>query len=76
VSKQIVTSQSFIGKKLNKSTSFDIDKAADTIAEELISKKIQKNVREQQYEGLIYGETNGKLFLVTKRDTLVPVIRD
>jgi hypothetical protein len=53
VSKQIVTSQSFIGKKLNKSTSFDIDKAADTIAEELISKKIQKNVHEQQYEGLI-----------------------
>jgi hypothetical protein len=38
---------------LNKSTSFDIDKAADTIAEELISKKIQKNVHEQQYEGLI-----------------------
>jgi fructose-1,6-bisphosphatase/inositol monophosphatase family enzyme len=49
VSKQIVTSQSFIGKKLNKSTSFDIDKAADTIAEELISKKIQKNVHDVKW---------------------------
>jgi TRAP-type C4-dicarboxylate transport system substrate-binding protein len=62
VSKQIVTSQSFIGKKLNKSTSFDIDKAADTIAEELISKKIQKNVHEQQYEGLSLWRNEWKTF--------------
>jgi hypothetical protein len=45
VLKQIVTSQSFIAKTMNESTSFDIGKAADTITEELIPKKIQKKLR-------------------------------
>jgi hypothetical protein len=43
----IVTSQSFIDKKMNESISFDIDKAADAITEELIPEKLNSvsNVR-------------------------------
>jgi hypothetical protein len=48
----VLTSQSFIDKKMNESTSFDIDKAADTITEELKPKKSRK-IYEQQYEGLV-----------------------
>jgi hypothetical protein len=47
VLKRIVTSQSFIDKKMNESISFDIDKAADAITEELIPEKLNSvsNVR-------------------------------
>jgi hypothetical protein len=37
---------------MNKSTSFDIDKAAETITEELIPKK-SRNIYEQHYEGFV-----------------------
>jgi hypothetical protein len=40
VLKRIVTSQSFIDKKMNESINFDIDKAADAITEELIPEKL------------------------------------
>jgi hypothetical protein len=52
VLKRIVTSQSFIDKKTNESISFDIDKAADAITEELIPEKSRK-IDEQQYEGFV-----------------------
>jgi hypothetical protein len=44
---------------MNKSTSFDIDKAADTITKEVIPKKSEKftnnNIK------VVHGETSGKL---------------
>jgi hypothetical protein len=52
VLKRIVTSQSCIDKKMNESISFDIDKAADAITEELIPEKSRK-IDEQQYEGFV-----------------------
>jgi hypothetical protein len=52
VLKQIVTAQSFIDKKMCESTSFDIDKAAAMITEELIPKK-PKNIYEQHYEDFV-----------------------
>jgi coenzyme F420-reducing hydrogenase alpha subunit len=54
VSKRIVISQSFIDKKGNEATSFDADKVADMITEELIPKKSRK-IYEQQYEGFVSG---------------------
>jgi hypothetical protein len=52
---------------MNESTSFETDKAADTITEELIPKK-SRNIYEQQCEGFVkwckYGETSGNLFLL------------
>jgi hypothetical protein len=39
-------------KKMNESASFDIDKAADMITEELMPKK-SSEIYEQQYEGFV-----------------------
>jgi hypothetical protein len=50
---------------MNESISFDIDKAADMITEELIPRKSRK-ICEQQCEGFVkwckYGETSGNFF--------------
>jgi hypothetical protein len=54
VLKRIVISQSSIDKKMNESTSFDADKVADMITEELILKKSRK-IYEQHYEGFVSG---------------------
>jgi hypothetical protein len=52
---------------MNDSTSFEIDKAADTITEQLIPKKSRK-IYEEQYERFVkwckYGETSGNFFLL------------
>jgi hypothetical protein len=52
VLKRIVTSQNVIDKKINESTSFDIGKVADRIAEELKLTKFRK-IYEQQYKGFV-----------------------
>jgi hypothetical protein len=54
VLKRIVTSQSFIDKKMNESASFETDKTADTITEELIPKKSRK-IYEEQCERFVSG---------------------
>jgi hypothetical protein len=51
VLKRIVTSQNVIDKKINESTSFDIGKVADRIAEELKLTKSRKNY--EQYKGFV-----------------------
>jgi hypothetical protein len=52
---------------MNESTSFETDKAADTITKELIPRKSRK-ICEQQCEGFVkrckYGETREILFLL------------
>jgi hypothetical protein len=50
--KRILTSQNVIDKKINESTSFDIGKVADRIAEELKLTKSRK-IYEQQYKGFV-----------------------
>jgi hypothetical protein len=52
VLKRIVTSQNVIDKKINESTSFDVGKVADRIAEELKLTKSRK-IYEQQYKGFV-----------------------